>query len=179
MTEFSPARLWLMRAGYIALGLAIIFFQLLPLETMPRRFAGPDLLLGFTCAWAVRRPEFTPALSIAALMLIADMLFQRPPGLFAALTLLGAGALKRRAAGLRDQTFAVEWLTVGLTLIAILVAYRLVLSTLLIPQAPLGLSAIQAAMTIITYPLIALTTATLFGVQKAQPGDVDTMGGRA
>ena len=179
MSELSPARLWLMRAGYVALGLTIIFFQLLPLETMPRRFAGPDLLLGFTCAWAVRRPEFTPALSIAALMLIADMLFQRPPGLFAALTLLGTGALKRRAAGLRDQTFAVEWLTVSLSFIAILLAYRLILSILLIPQAPLGLSVIQVAMTVVTYPLIALITGALFGVQKSQPGDVDTMGGRA
>ena len=178
MNEFSPARLWLMRAGYVALGLAIIFFQLLPLETLPRRFAGPDLLLAFTCAWAVRRPEFTPALSIAALMLVADMLFQRPPGLFSALVLLGAGALKRRSVGLRDQTFAVEWLVVSVMLVVVLLSYRFVLLVLLIPQAPLGLSLIQAVMTIATYPLIALVTAVLFGVQKAQPGDVDGMGSR-
>jgi rod shape-determining protein MreD len=168
-----------MRAGYLALCMAVIFFQLLPLGTVPRSFAGPDLLLAFTLAWAARRPEYVPLLSIAAVALLADFLLQRPPGLLAALVVLASGAVKRRAAGLRDQTFAVEWLNISVVMIVVLLVYRLVLSTLLIPQAPLGLATIQTLMSIVTYPLVALVTTYAFGVQPSQPGDGDTLGGRA
>ena len=51
MDEVSLTRLWLMRAGFAALILGLLFFQLLPLETTPRRFAGPDLVMGFAFAW--------------------------------------------------------------------------------------------------------------------------------
>jgi rod shape-determining protein MreD len=168
-----------MRAGYLALCMAVMFFQLLPLGTVPRSFAGPDLLLAFTLAWAARRPEYVPLLSIAAIALLADFLFQRPPGLWATLLVLASGAVKRRAAGLRGQTFAVEWLNISVVMICVLLLYRLVLSTLMIPQAPLLLATIQILMSIATYPLIVLITTLAFGVQPAQPGDGDTLGGRA
>jgi rod shape-determining protein MreD len=168
-----------MRAGYLALCLAVLFFQLLPLETVPRNLAGPDLLLAFTLAWALRRPDYVPVLSIAAVTLLADFLLQRPPGLWAALVVLISGAVKRRAGGLRDQTFAVEWLNVSIAVIVVMLANRLVLSTLLIPQAPLGLASVQTLMTIVTYPLVALITAFAFGVQPIQPGEAETFGGRA
>lgn len=179
MTEGSSARLWLMRAAYVALGLTIIFFQLLPLETVPRRFTGPDLLLAFTLAWAVRRPDYMPVLSIAAVTLVADFLFQRPPGLWAALVVIASGAAKRRSTGLRDQTFAVEWLNISIAIIGVTLVYRLVLSVLLIPQAPLGLASIQMVMTIVTYPLVALITIFAFGVQAIQPGEAETFGSRS
>lgn len=178
MTDNSAARLWSMRAGYVALGLLIMFFQLLPLNTLPRGFAGPDLLVAFTFAWAVRRPDYVPVLIVAGMMLMADMLFQRPPGLWSVLMVLGTEALKRRAPGLRDQTFAVEWLVTGMSVVALMLGSRLVLSVLLIPQAPLGLTAIQTVMTILAYPAVALITNYVFGVQKGQPGDVDARAGR-
>lgn len=179
MIENSSARLWTMRAGYVALGLMILFFQLLPLETLPRRFTGPDLLVAFTFAWAVRRPDYVPILVVAGLMLMADMLFQRPPGLLSALIVLMNEALKRRAPGLRDQTFAVEWLIVSIAVTAVMLGNRMVLSVLLIPQAPLGLTLIQTAMTLVTYPVVALVTSFAFGVRKIQPGDADAIGNHA
>ncbi|MBA86261.1 rod shape-determining protein MreD [Thalassobius sp. S69A] len=179
MTENTPARLWLMRAGYVALGLMVIFFQLLPLETLPRRFTGPDLMIAFTFAWAVRRPDYVPALLVAGLMLMTDLLLQRPPGLLAVLIVLTTQALKRRAPGLRDQTFAVEWLVVSLAALFVMLGNRLILAVLLIPQAPMGLTLIQTAMTVLTYPLVAALTAYAFGVQKLQPGDADVIGGKA
>lgn len=178
MTEHSSLHLWMMRAGYLALGLMILFFQLLPLQTLPRSFAGPDLIMGFTFAWAVRRPDYVPALGVALLVLMADMLFQRPPGLCALLMVLATQALKRRAPGLRDQTFAVEWLAVGMAVLAVMLGNRLILSILLIPQAPFGLTLIQTAMTLICYPALAAITVFVFGVQKVQPGDAEAMGAR-
>lgn len=178
MANSTTTRLWLMRAGYLALGITVIFFQLLPLETIPRRFAGPDLLLAFTLAWSARRPDFVPVLSIAAIALLADLLFQRPPGLWAALVVLASGAIKRRAVGLRDQTFAVEWLNITIAVVMVMLMYRLALFVLLIPQVPLGLASIQTLMTIMTYPLIAVLTVYAFGVRPVQPGETDILGGR-
>jgi rod shape-determining protein MreD len=65
MTDLSRSRLWVMRLSFVALALVILFFHLLPLETTPRPWAGPDLLLGFACAWGLRRPEYVPALFLA------------------------------------------------------------------------------------------------------------------
>lgn len=178
MIEGSATRLWLMRVSFLALGMTLIFFQLLPLETVPRRFTGPDLLLAFTLAWSVRRPDYVPILSVAAVMLIADFLFQRPPGLWAMLVVVASGAVKRRSTGIRDQTFAVEWLNISIAIIAVTLIYRFVLSVLLIPQAPLGLASIQMVMTIITYPLVVAVTVLGFGVKSAQPGEAETFGGR-
>lgn len=179
MTENSALHLWLMRAGYLALGMLILFFQLLPLQTLPRSFAGPDLIIAFTCAWAVRRPDYVPTLSVAGLALMADMLFQRPPGLWAVLLVVAAQGLKRRAPGLRDQTFAVEYLAVSVAIVALTLGYRLVLAILLIPQAPMGLTLIQTAMTVLAYPFVAAITSFVFGVRKLQPGDDQTLGARA
>ena len=79
MTDLSRSRLWLMRMGFVALGLVILFFHLLPLETTPRGWAGPDLLLGFACEGGLRRPEYVPALFLALVFLLADLLLKRPP----------------------------------------------------------------------------------------------------
>ncbi len=102
MNELSPFRLWLMRAAFLLLVVAVLFFHLLPLETSPRRWAAPDLILGFACAWCLRRPEYVPAVSLAALFLLTDLLFQRPPGLWATLALIGCEYLKTSGRSLRE-----------------------------------------------------------------------------
>ncbi|MFC6585378.1 hypothetical protein [Sulfitobacter aestuariivivens] len=79
MNDQSPTRLWLMRAAFFVLALVILFFHLLPLETTPRRWAGPDVLLAFACAWCLRRPEYVPSVILALAFLLADLLLQRPP----------------------------------------------------------------------------------------------------
>ena len=67
-------------------------FLLLPLQTTPRSLAGPDLLLAFAVAWCLRRPEFVPPLALALAFLLADLLLQRPPGLWALLALFTVGS---------------------------------------------------------------------------------------
>ena len=49
-------RTWPMRLAFVALALVVVFFHLLPLETVPRQWAPPDVLLAFTFAWVLRRP---------------------------------------------------------------------------------------------------------------------------
>ncbi len=178
MGEHPFWRLWSMRAAYLALCILLIFFNLMPLETVPRAWAGPDLLTGFTCAWVLRRPEYTPVLSVAAVALLADLLYQRPPGLWAALMVLTVQGLRARAVSLRDQSFAVEWLSVATALIVLALSYRVILALLLVDQAPLGLTLIQLIMTLLCYPLAVLITITLFGVRRPSLAEVNALGQR-
>ena len=85
----ATRRVWSFRFLYVASCAAIMFFHLLPLQTSPGRWGAPDFLSALTYAWVLRRPEYVPALLIAAMMLLADMLFMRPPGLQAALVVAG------------------------------------------------------------------------------------------
>lgn len=179
MADFSASRLWLMRAAFLGLATLIIFFHLIPLDTVPRRWAPPDLLVAFAFAWCLRRPDYAPVLSIAAVMLMADLLFQRPPGLMALLVVLGSEYLQNRAAALREASFVGEWLAVCLTLLSITVLNRLALGLLAVEQAQLSLSLIQMVMTMLAYPLVVLVTQSLMGVRKLAPSDAEAMGGRA
>lgn len=170
----STSYLWIMRGWFLGLALLIMFFHLLPLDTIPRRWAPPDLLIAFIFAWSLRRPDYVPILSIAAVMLMADLMFQRPPGLLALLVLMGTENLRLRFAALRDASFVGEWISVCIVLVAITVANRLVLALLAVQQAPLGLSLMQMLMTIAVYPLVVLITQSVFGVRVLAPLDSDT-----
>ena len=64
MASGLVSRKWVMRLTFAVLCLAILFLQLLPLETTPRRWAGPDWLVVLTVAWAARHPAvFAPIIS--------------------------------------------------------------------------------------------------------------------
>jgi rod shape-determining protein MreD len=175
MVERSPTHLWAMRGLYAGLCLLILFLHLMPLDTVPRGWAGPNLMLALTFAWAVRRPEYVPAGLVATVFLLSDMLLHRPPGLFAALAVLGCQTLRRRAPDLRDLPFAVEWLTMLSTAAVVMVGYRVILTVFLVDQAPLGLSVVEYAMTVLVYPLVVIASHLVFGVRKVAPADLDAM----
>lgn len=179
MDRTSQPRLWLMRAAFLALALAIILFHLIPLDTQPRRWAPPDLLIAFAMAWSLRRPDYVPALSIAAVMLTADLLFQRPPGLLAVLVVLGSEYLKNRNAGLREAGFLAEWAAVGSVFVAITLLNRLILGLLAVQQAQLSLSLIQLLLTIAAYPAVVLVSHSAMGVRRPALREKAILGARA
>lgn len=206
MNELSPLRLLVMRAGFVGLVFLILFFRLLPLNTAPidlftpdllpvgsqpeadarldallteqapSRWVAPSFILGFAMAWAVRRPEYLPVGMLAGLFLVADLILQRPPGLWAAVALIGVESMKSRGRHLRDSTFLVEWFLVSVTLVAIVLAERLVLAVAFVPVPALGLSILELVMTIIFYPIFAAITHFVMGVRKTAPGDLDAWG---
>lgn len=163
-----------MRGWFLALALLILFVHLLPLDTTARRWAGPDMLIAFVFAWALRRPEYVPILSIAGVMLMADLMLQRPPGLLALLVLGGTEYLRLRLAGLKDASFAGEWFAVCIVLVGVTVLNRSILTLLAVQQASLGLSLMQMLMTIAIYPLAVLLTQSVFQVRSPAPSDTDT-----
>jgi len=144
-----------------------------------KNWIGPDLLIAFAFAWSLRRPEYVPTLMLAGIFLLADLLLQRPPGLWALLALLACENLKGRGRGLRDSTFGAEWAAVAVLLTGILIANRVVLSILLIQPPHLRLSLLELGITILIYPVVALLTRTVMRVRRAAPGEIDSLGGRA
>ena len=179
MAERSATFLWSMRFIYLGLCGLVMFLHLLPLEPVTSFWAAPDLMVAITFAWVLRRPEYAPLFFIAGIFLLADFLFHRPPGLWAALVLIGSQTLRAKAPDLRDLTFPVEWLTVATTLVIMTLGYRLILGLTVVDQAPLGLSLIQLVMTLLACPIVVFVTQAIFGVRKLAPGDVDAIAAAA
>ena len=162
------------------LGLAgfFLFLRLLPLSAMPARVPGPDLLLALTLLWVLRRPEQVPALLVAAVFLIEDLMTGRPPGLWAAIVLGGTEFLRAREQGLRDAHFVFELLTAGLVILAMILVNHLVLALFVVPQTTLGPEVLHGVITMFAYPVLAITLQTAIGLRRAAPGEVDAMGRR-
>ncbi|MEO0657191.1 MAG: rod shape-determining protein MreD [Pseudomonadota bacterium] len=176
VTDIGPSRIWARRVSFAALVLLVIFFNLLPLQTLPRSWAGPDLLMAFAFAWVVRRPEFVPPLLLGGLFLLADLLLQRPPGLWALLMVLACERLRGQSRSLRDATLTTEFLAVGSMIIVVSIGYRFLLALFMLDLPPLGLALSQLGMTLVFYPLTVFLTHALLGVRKATPGDYDSKG---
>lgn len=179
MSDAASSRLWTMRLSFVALVLAILFFHLLPLQTATGGLIWPDLLLTFALAWSVRRPEYVPAGLLALMFLMADLLLQRPPGLWAALALIACEQLKAQSRSLRDASLATELVSAALWIVGIGIAYRVILAILLVDVPPLAPALIQIVVTAVAYPLVVAVTHTLMGVRKATPGDIDGKGVRS
>lgn len=178
MASTPTSSLWVGRLTFLTMGLLLIFIQLLPLNTMPRAWAPPDILLAMTLAWTARRPDFAPAILIAGLFFLADLLFQRPPGLCAALVLVFTEMLRSRATSLRSAPFPLEWFTVSIGIVGIAIAGRLISTVVMIQQPPVVLTSMQAALTILIYPVVVAVAHLIFGVSRPAPGEVDALGHR-
>ncbi len=179
MTEQTNIRLWSMRLAFAFLVCLILFFHLLPLEVSSRHWVGPDLILLFACAWSLRRPEYVPSYLLAFLFLIVDFLLFRPPGLWAALALIGCEHLKSRAGGLRDGGFINEWLAVCVVIALIAGSYRAILLITVVQLPSFGLAVFELIVTMLFYPVAVGVTHFFLGVRKASRAELDANGGKA
>lgn len=166
------------RALFVGLAVAIFFLRMLPLSTEPVTWPGPDVLLCLALAWVLRRPDFVPAATIVAVFLVEDLLQVRPPGLWTLLALFATEFLRDRAVVLRDIPFLVEWLMVAALMALMLLANRLVLAVVMVPQAGLGLTLAQYLSTVLAYPAVVGLSQFVFGLRKVAPGEVDELGHR-
>ncbi|MEP4197948.1 MAG: rod shape-determining protein MreD [Aliishimia sp.] len=178
MSDTSGLRMFMMRSAFVLLALCILLGNILPLQTLPRGWGGPDVLLGFALAWSVRRPDYVPLGLLAVVFLTADFLLQRPPGLAAALMLLAVADLQTRTRILRDAGFAAEWARAALLIVGIAIVQHTVLFILLVDVPSLGLLIFQTALTAAIYPICVALSAGLMGVRMTSPGDLDGFGQR-
>ncbi|MGE5198572.1 MAG: hypothetical protein ACM3H9_02945 [Rhodospirillaceae bacterium] len=178
MVESAATRRLFWRSVFLMLALLVAFVRLLPLGEGAGGVPGPDLLVALALAWAIRRPDYVPVLLVAAVMLVADFLFMRPPGLWAAITVLGVEFLRNRETAFRDLPFLVEWGMVALLLLGMTLANAFVLLVLMVDQPSLGLTLLQLIATILAYPLVVAVTVFALGLRRAAPGEVDDRGHR-
>lgn len=193
MAEVAARRVWFHRTMFVVVFLVLMLLALLPLTEYrsvtlnllglnlsipPGSWAPPDFLLAVTCAWVVRRPDFVPVWVVAGMFLLADLIFLRPPGLWAACVVAGTEFLRSRAGGLRASNFTAEWLTVAILIIVVVVGYRMLLLAAVTPPPPLHLVLIQMVLTVAIYPVVAGLSHLFFGVRRVAPGEVDRLGHR-
>lgn len=176
MVETILSRRWTFRVLFVIISAVIAFAHLLPLHPGAGGIPGPDLLLLVAMAWVLRRPDYIPAVLVAVVMLMADFLFMRPPGLWAALTVLGVEFLRQREQMTREMSFLVEWATVAAVVAVLFFANAIVLAVFLVDQPALGLTLIRLIATILLYPIVVALAARAFGLRKPTPGEVDKLG---
>ncbi len=169
---------WTYWSILVAISLVILFVKILPLNVAAGRWPGPDWLIAFAFAWVLRRPDYTPALLIAALLLLSDFVFMRPPGLSTALGVIGLEFLRTRSQFSRDLPFIIEWAMVGGVLAAISLTTRVVLAVFVVSQPSFGLDMIQLTATVLFYPVIVAISTYVLGVRKVALGEVDQLGHR-
>lgn len=178
MIEVAPSSKWAYRFLFLALVILIVFVRLIPLQTTPALWAMPDLLICISFAWVLRRPDYVPTLLIAGIVLTLDFLFMRPPGLMAALVVLGAEFLRARIHVVRELPFSLEWGMVASVITGIVIANRVILIVVMSPRPPLGLSLFQLVVTLAAYPLVVAFSRYALGIRKISPGEVDALGHR-
>ena len=178
MTDAPATQVMTGRFVFVALVFVLFFTQLLPLDTRPSVWAPPNWLLAVTLAWITRRPDFVPVYFVVAVFFLADMLFQRPPGLWTALVVILTEILRARSSGLRDLPLLLEWGTVAVGIVAITLINRAVLMVVMTPQPPLGLTLIEMVMTIVFFPVVMAAAHFVFGVSRPALGQTDSRGHR-
>lgn len=168
----------LYRALFAAIAAVLIFAQILPLGLGTGRLPSPDLLILLSAAWALRRPDYVPTLLVAAVLLLSDILFMRPLGLWAALGVLGVEMLRSRGATAAELPFLAEWLLVTAVLAAMTLAESVILAVLMVPRPPLGAVALHLMISAAIYPTVVLATTLICGVRPATPAERDALAAR-
>lgn len=152
-------------ASYLSLALIIMALRLMPHNLTPGSWPGPDLLVCLTFAWVLRRPDQVPVLAIALVFLTADLLYQRPPGLWTALALGASEVLRARTRTTRPLVFLVEWALVTILVLAMVLGQWAVLGVTMVSQPGLQYELWQGAVTALIYPIVAWALRAV-GVRK-------------
>lgn len=176
MVDPGTSQRWLYHLIFAGLALGILLFQLVPVGDGISVIPGPDLLTCLVLVWIQRRPDFVPLLLLAPVLLIADFLLMRPPGLWAALTLIGAEFMRRQQIGGKDLPFMVEWATVTLVIVAITLSHWAINALVAAPPVLLAAGLLQALATVLAYPLVLGVCTYGFNIRK-RPLDGQLYGG--
>lgn len=169
----SPATLhrWAYAALFAVLAALVVFLRILPTGSSAGGWPPPDFIVLAGFAWVAHRPDYVPVLLFAALLLVTELLFLRPPGVASGLAVIGLEAIRARAAALRERGFVNEWITVGVTLGLMVVGERILLSVFFVDQPAFSLVALGYIVNIIAYPAVAALSVWVFRVRRLAPGE--------
>lgn len=162
-------------AMFIGIGLAILFFRLMPLAPGATALPGPEVMLCVTFAWVLRRPDHLPAIIIVAMTLIGDIMLGRPFGLFSLFVLTATEFLRSWALRWGDQPFFFEWLRIAVLVALLLLGYRIVMLLFMLPVPALGPVMLQWLATTAAYPAVVVLL-RLAGVRRPTAAELEMMG---
>ncbi len=171
----AMSRLWTYRLLFIVLCLIVISIKLLPLNVGESGIPGPDILLALTLAWLLRQPAVVPIGTIVFIFLLADFLFQRPPGLWTLLVIITSESLRTRHQTMTEFPFLLEWSAFAGAVFAMLILNRMVLWVLMVDQTSLGLTLTHGIVTVMVYPLVVVVSKFLFGLRKLSPTEPEAI----
>lgn len=170
----SPATLH--RLGYAllftVLAALFVFVRILPTGGAAGGWPPPDFIVLAGFAWVAQRPDYVPVLLFAALLVVTELLFLRPPGVASGLAVIGLEAMRARAGLLRERGFFAEWVSVGVILALMLVAERIVLAVFFVAQPAFGLVVLGYFVNIVAYPAVAALSFWAFRVRRLAPGEL-------
>ena len=178
MVDPVTSQRWTYWALLSTIAAFVLFAKLVPLDLSAGKWPGPDWIVAISFAWVLRRRDYVPALLLALILLIFDLMLMRPPGLWTALAVIGLEFLRSRAALSRDLPFLFEWALVSVVIVAMTLANRLILAIFVVGQPGLGKDVLLLSATILVYPLVVVVSARVLGVRKVAPGEVDQLGHR-
>lgn len=169
MIDLVTLHRWGFSLLFVVIASVIIFVRLLPFGSgsMPP----PDLVLLLGFAWVLRRPDYVPVWLFAAVLLLGDLLFQRPPGISVGFAVTGLEFLRGRGLLVREQSFALEWGTVAVVLLVMLLGERMLLALFVVDQVSIGLALFSLLINLLFYPIAVAVSVTLFRVRRLTPGE--------
>ena len=146
-------RIFRLRLTYLLIVMLMVLFQTMPIHTSIDQFAMPDIPLVITFAWVMRRPDVMDPILITIAFLFADMILQRPPGLWTVIALCGSMFLRSRTIYFKEAIFFYEWLMIAIVVIFCFTAHQFLLLLTFLPTHDLALLVKQALFTIMLYPI--------------------------
>lgn len=160
-------RIWAYNLLFVMAAFLLLTIRMLPQVPVVRPWHQPDLLFCLMAAWLVRRPEYLSPAVIVGTVLIAEMLFLQPPGLWAALVLLASEFFRSTADRVRFLPFGYEWLIAATAYAVSTLAYSLLLALMLVPGPDARMVALQLFATTAAYPLVVAATNLVFRIRKS------------
>jgi rod shape-determining protein MreD len=152
----------------LLLSFTVLFVSVLPLDMQVHRLVRPDLLFCLFAAWVIRRPHTTPYFLIAVVALLADILMDRPIGLWALLILLSSEILRMSRGFLKDQMWLLEWLVIVGVFAGCILVQRLTLLINFLSVPPIEKELQYLAATAFAYPLVVAFLHWVLRIRQAR-----------
>lgn len=177
MVDPATLRRWLFRGLFAVLCAVLIFGKMLPLTAIPRTVPGPDLIFAFSAAFIMRRPSYVPVLLLVAVLLLTDILFLRPIGLWPAIALVALEIMRSRSTSQVETPLPAEFLQFAMLFTGANLVNALVLGVFGLPMIAFISLVLHILVTVAAYPLVLAFTHYILRVRRARPSDVDAVGG--
>ena len=146
-------RILRLRLIYLLIMMLLVLLQTIPIHTSTDKLTMPDIPLIITFVWVMRRPDVMAPILITIAFLFADMILQRPPGLWTLIVLCASMFLRSRTVYFKEVIFFYEWLMIAIVVIFCFTAHQFLLLLTFLPTHNLVLLVKQALFTIMLYPI--------------------------